>query len=256
MKLAVCGDSWFCSDLKHPGASFGEILTSANQWELLSLARGGCSNIAISLQVDMAIALNADLVIVGTTSADRIEIPIQPTKLSSTFNWTGWETNVTRSFDKTKGLSNIQYAPHPDLSSLHTFLNDPTMISESMNNLAFKRANTEYYSLSDQQLEALKLYMIHLYDDRLKQQMDVWIINDACRRLTTANKPFILCTEGLYSGNYITDSNWLPDKNKVLVDDFSMYVYGNSKNKHRFHYNLADSKLIADYFNTRLEQIL
>ena len=76
MNVAVCGDSWFAADVDEPGNSFGEVMCSRNNWSLRSLARGGCSNFAIALQVDKAIELDCDFVVLGTTTPDRSEFPI------------------------------------------------------------------------------------------------------------------------------------------------------------------------------------
>jgi len=169
--LAVCGDSWFSSELRFPGQSFPEILAERLGWNLLSLARGGCSNFAIALQINRAIELGADFVLASTTTPDRIELPIS-----------------AQTFDFKRGLSNIKYSPHPDLSSLNKFLTDPTIISESINNLT--RPNL--YNIPDEQTAALKQYVAHLYDDQVKRQMDSWIISDACHRLVNSRIPFLI----------------------------------------------------------------
>ena len=235
--LAVCGDSWFASDIKYPGKSFGEILADQNGFNLLSLARGGCSNFAIALQIDKAIELKVDYVIVGTTTPDRIEIPMQ-----------------IQGYDKLKGLSNIQYAPHPDLSSQHAFLVDPTIISESMSNLTIDSGNAEFYNLTSDQKAALKAYTVNLYDAGVKQQIDTWIISDACRRLTAATIPFLICIEALFNGEYIADSYWIPEKNKVTVEDFSLW--NRQLSTARFHYDPdTDGIIIANYLQKRLEEL-
>ena len=75
--MAICGDSWFSKDLHHQNESFGEILSIKHNLNLLSLARGGCSNFSIALQVDQAIQMNPDFILVGCTDPNRIELPIQ-----------------------------------------------------------------------------------------------------------------------------------------------------------------------------------
>lgn len=218
--LAVCGDSWFTSDTNFPDTSMGEILATTNGWSFLSLARGGCSNFAIALQVEKAIELKADIVVVGTTTPDRIELPIIQEsnlniwdRLKKSFTWEGWIFNQPTMYSKRRGLSNIQYHPHPDLSSQHAFLTNPSVVSESMNNLAFDSYNSEYYNLTDEQKTALKSYMVNLYDSGLKRQVDAWIISNACRKLEYAGIPFLVYTHSLYQRDYITDINWLPEKN-------------------------------------------
>jgi hypothetical protein len=258
--LAVCGDSWFCSDIKFPGRSFGEILANKKQWNFLSLARGGCSNFAIALQIDKAIELSADFIIVGTTSADRIEVPIMSdktksiwAKAKSVFTHQDWFTAQPSIYDKSRGLANIQYSPHPDLSSNHSFLVDPTIISESLNNLAFQSANSKLYNLTDEQIQALKFYMLNLYDFKLKQQIDSWIISDACRRLLSEKIPFLIFTDGL--GEYRTDLSWIPTENTIM-DDFHLHnYYDPAIPSPRFHYKEDAGETISNYLNTRIEQL-
>ena len=119
--MAVCGDSWFSSDPNFTSASMGEIVARQNQWELTSLARNGCSNFAIALQIDKAIELAVDIVVIGTTTPDRMELPIIQKsnaiiwrRLKKLFTWEGWKYAQPMVYDRSRGLSNIQYHPHPD----------------------------------------------------------------------------------------------------------------------------------------------
>lgn len=257
--LAICGDSWFTSDLSTPGKSFGEVLSSKYGYEFLSLARAGCSNFAISLQVRKAIDLGADIVIVGATTPDRIEIPIIAKNLSAweklkqAFNWEAWFTNQPSCYDARRGLDNIKYFSDLDLSSCHSFLNNPSVLSESLNNLAFQVVhNTEYSQLlTSEQIEALKHYMLNLYDREIKRQYDIWAIGDACRKLVQTNTPFLLFTDHLYLDR-VDEVNWIPEDNKVQDFKFNQYPPGNT----RFHYSVAASDYIANYFQSRIERLL
>jgi hypothetical protein len=140
--IAVCGDSWFSADPDFPGKSFGELVCAKNNWELLSLARGGCSNFTIALQVDKAIERQADFVILGTTTPDRGEFPIINAqnisiwnKLKSSFTWKNWFTTQPEVYVKARGISNMLHTN--SLSSTHNWISNPTIVSESFNNLVF-----------------------------------------------------------------------------------------------------------------------
>jgi len=254
MKLAICGDSWFTSDLNYPNQSFGEILSQRNQWELISLARGGCSNFAIALQINKAIELNADAVVIGATTADRIEIPIRSknigiwNKLKDLFSWQYWFDNPPSVYVRERGLSNIHYY-YSDLSSKHPFMVDPTVVSESMNNLAFGYNRGR---LDQEQLDTLKLYMLNLYDNGIKKQVDSWIISDACRRLISAGIPFLIFLEGFE--NDTTDFDWIPRENIVLVEQFQFGVLPRSDAQ--FHYcpDLG-APVFANYIESRLTNL-
>lgn len=253
--IAVCGDSWFTCDTDCPGQSFVEVLCSKYGFELLSLARGGCSNFAISLQVRKAIDLGADIVIVGATTPDRIEIPIIAKNLSAwqklkqTFSWNSWFETQPACYDPRRGLDNIAYYSPRDLSSQHDFTKDPTVLSESMNNLAFLKNNTE--GLDNEQVDSLRYYMLNLYDREIKRQYDIWAIGDACRRLEEKHTPFLLFTAHLYATR-LEEINWIPENNKLQDFDFGKFP----SNGPRFHYSPSASETIADYFYSRIERLL
>jgi len=258
-KIAICGASWFTSDLKFPRLSFGEKLAKKVGLELVSLARGGCSNFTIALQIDKAIELGVDYVVVGPDTWDRVEIPIlnsvneeQSAWYRKRFNWADWFKIQRRGYKLYRGLSNIQYRPHPDLSSKHEFLTDPTTISESLNNLAFPEAKVnDFYKLNDEQITALKLYMLNLYDSNVKQQQDCWIISDACRRLQQSGIPFIIFVHPLFAGACEKNINWLPSENTVYSTEFN-YRLLTGKGNARFHYDPNNSDIFADFVIKKL----
>jgi len=257
IKLAVCGDSWFTCDTAYPAQSFSELISSKNNWELLSLARAGCSNFTICLQVNHAIQVNADVVIVGVTTPDRIEVPIVPTdadspwsRMRKLFTWENWFHNAPRAFDKTRGLANIRYTDK-DLSGLHDFLVDPTVVSESMNNLVFSQ---DWGGLTKEQFDSLKLYMLYLYDNGVKQQMDIWMINAACDRLIRAGIPFLLCVEAF--GDDVKDFDWLPQDNIMYPHDLQFGALPRD-DEARFHYCANQgAPIFADYVESRINQLL
>jgi hypothetical protein len=257
-KIAICGASWFSADLDYPGLSFGEKLAKKVDFDLISLARGGCSNFTIALQIDKAIELGADYVVVGTDTWDRIEMPILDPKyenirayIKRVFSWKTWHTRQFRRYIPVRGLANIQYWPHPDLSSKHEFLTEPTTISESLNNLAFPEVKkNDFYKLNDEQVAALKLYMLNLYDSHVKQQQDCWIISDACRRLQQSQIPFVVFVDPLFVHAYERNISWLPAANKVDVTEFNYRAL--AVGQPRFHYSPDESDKFADFVIQKL----
>jgi hypothetical protein len=252
--IAICGDSWFSADTAFPGKSFSEVMCANNQWKLLSLARAGCSNFAIGLQVDKAIELGTDFVVVGTTTPDRGEFPIINNenssiwaKLKNSFNWDGWFNAQPDVYVKVRGISNILHTN--SISGTYPWIKDPTIISESLNNLMFWGNN----KLTSEQLDALRSYMLNLYDSGIKRQTDSWIISDACRRLEQANIPYLLFIESLYQWDFSKDIEWVPEKNVVRPRDFS--VYGLPKGSEQFHYDAEKgSPLFANYVESRIKE--
>jgi len=237
LKVAVCGDSWFSTDVDFPGQSFGEIMCQQNSWHLIDLARSGCSNFAISLQVDHAIDLDADVVIVGTTTSDRIEIPIINQsnysiweRLAKGFDWQSWFDIQGQCYDKKQGLNNISYQGHRNGSVKVQASSNPTILSESLNNMLFGWEK----QVTQEQRAALQSYMTYLHDTNIRKQIDSWIISDACHRLSRANKKFILFIESLYQFDYNKDIQWISDKNIFRPSELCLYNLPQSSSQ--FHY--------------------
>jgi hypothetical protein len=263
--FAVCGDSWFSSDINHPGKSFGEIIAAKNNWNLVSLARGGCSNFAISLQIDKAIELESNFILVGCTTPDRIEIPIIDNqtksiweKLRSSFNWDDWSYTQPEVYKKNYGISNVWHRHHADLSNLNSWIKDPTIISESLNNLIFNNP----YDIDTSQIEALKLYATALYDSGIKRQIDCWIMSDACRRLLASNIPFLFYIEPLFDPSdhwqtgFKKDIEWLDSKHRIDPWQFS-YYHLPKNNAGSFHYDVdSGGNIFADYIQTRIKEFI
>lgn len=258
-KLAICGASWFTADKKHPGKSFGEKIAEKLNLELVSLARGGCGHFAIALQINEAIKMQVDYIVVGTDTWDRFELPIINSdnkstwqKLKDNFNWRSWRQVQPEAYDITRGLANVQYYPHPDLSSDHAFLTNPTIINESLNNLTFPDANVNnFYKLTDDQREALKFFMLNLYDSNIKRQQDCWIMSDACRRLQQSQIPFAIFVDPLFSAEYLRDIEWLPSTNKITVEEWDYRSL--PPFRARFHYSPEHSDAFADFVIQKLK---
>lgn len=257
--IAVCGDSWFSADPDFPGKSFGELVCVKNNWELLSLARGGCSNFTIALQVDKAIERRADFVILGTTTPDRGEFPIINIqnssiwdKLKSSFNWENWFTTQPEVYVKARGISNVLHTN--SLSSTHNWISNPTIVSESFNNLVFHN----HEKLTPEQVDSLRSYMLNLYDSGIKRQIDSWIISDACRRLEQANIPYLLFIESLYQWDFSKDIAWVPENKVVRPGQFSLWTnIPRNDSEAIFHYCAKDGgTMIANYIEPRIKENL
>ena len=256
--VAICGGSWFSGDLNLPGQSFGEIMCAKNNWQLYSLARGGCSNFAVSLQVDKAIDLNVDVVVIGPTTPDRCEFPIindQNTsiwdQLKKSFNFLSWFRLQPDVYVKERGISNILH--NMSLSSKYPWISNPTIVSESLNNLLWYNYD-KGNKLTAEQLDALRMYMLNLYDSGIKRQMDCWIISDACRRLEFAGIPYLIFPEELYQNYFEKDISWIPEKN--VITDFSVQKL--PKGTAEFHYDIINGTniMFADYVELKSKDLI
>ena len=258
-RIAICGTCWFSADTRWLGQSFGEKIADRYDLELVSLARNGCGNFAISLQIDKAIELGVDFIVSNTAAWDHAEIPIIPSTDTATpdhalFNWQKWTLLQQSLYDIDQGLSNIQYHPHHDLSCKNEFLKTPTIINESLNNLAFPESKmNSFYNLTDEQITSLRLYMLNLYDENVKRQQDCWIMSDASRRLQQSQIPFILFAHPLFESKYIKNIEWLPSKNRVHHQEFDYTSF--SKSRTLFHYHPKHSDEFADFVMEKLHKL-
>ena len=140
--LVICGDSWFTTDNRYPGQSFGEILANKHNLHLESLARAGCSNFTIALQIDKAIELDPDFIIVGCTDWARIELPLvhQDGLIKNFLNLTNKSQETA--YSKDRGLLNIKYSDAVyELSAQYSRPDKETIISETISTLLWKNKN-------------------------------------------------------------------------------------------------------------------
>lgn len=235
-KFIICGDSHFTDDLRYPKQSFGEILAERNNWEYTNLAREGMSNFGIALQIDHAINLKPDILVFRPTVWGRFDIPIKG-----------------RTYDKSLGLANVKFNAQGRSTRLEDLCETPNIICESASSI-----NSQYYEvMTKDQDDAMKEYVVNLYDEGIKRQIDCWCISDACRRLLNSGIPFLIFTEFLYNqGPYhMNDIKWVPEINRVDYSDFSLFSLPINKNT-TFHYNPSDALTIADYTEKRIFELI
>jgi hypothetical protein len=248
--LTICGDSWFSTDTTYPGCSFSEILCNKHNLQLKSLARAAISNFGIALQVDKAIQMNSDFIIVGCTTWDRIELPSKP-KSAKLFDWKTGPTDPTTDtqYDPNLGLLNVIYSRNfTELSGQHANTDHETIISETILSL---HMNRHKYHLDDTFFDSLKHYMTHIYDSGIKQQIDCWIMSEAARRLQQSKIPFLLYCEPLFTHDFIQNIQWLDKKYRVMYNDFGYYQYRLFESN--FHLSLEDSENFAQHWENRLK---
>lgn len=199
-KLIVCGCSFSAVSTHehHKNTSWSELLAKKLGWELQNIARQGCSNGGIRIQIDEVIRQRPDFAIITPTSYDRIEIPnfvkeklkisdfnpfqrvvdliLRPTEFSE-------ERDNTNSYCQSAGLDNINYGN-----------NHSRMIVETMHSLT---GNWIHPYRSSQPVpvdvqKALEMYINHLYEARWKRQQDEWIIRDGLVQLQAHKIPFLV----------------------------------------------------------------
>lgn len=249
--LGVCGDSFLAATQDHewradlkgsPGKHFTELMSKRLGYDYFTLARGACSNTAIRLQIDEMVNRKVDFVIVGTTSQNRIEYPMENNK----------------HVEFRKGIYSIIYDKHPDQSSLNPDFINPHIVSETINNTL-----SGYGQVRDaEQLESIKRYFMDIYNEDIRKLQDGWIISDGIRALREAKIPYlVLLVAGLVDLGISTFDN--PD-NRILFDkikhrQYLPYYYGfhdeeTGKDTHRrWHVSDKNQVVIADHLCNYIE---
>lgn len=160
VKIAVCGDS-FCTASSRHRQHFSNLLADLYGHQIVNLAQGGVSMVAIGLQIEHALCLFPDVVIYKNTHADRFEVPLANKKFNPNLGWNNLLHHRPGEQSYSTPLRSSEMA---------------TMISDVVQNLLpdsdsrFKNPN-----VSDQQAQAMKHYWIEIYDNGLKTLTDSWI---------------------------------------------------------------------------------
>ena len=223
-KLIVAGCSFSGPSETLPGTSYAEVLAKKLDWDLVHLARQGCSNGGIRIQIDEIIRQQPDFAIIAPTFHDRMELPAssapyQPAKNENK----GWNsdlqqhlqnTELKNGYDPADGIRNVNYNNQPY-----------NMICETIFSLAENYPHPYRSRRIDKDTQsAVKQYVNHIYDSNWKLQMDTWIMRDGIVQAYLAGIKFIVLPDNLWNaatvrniipsivpGKYlITDNNKLP----------------------------------------------
>jgi hypothetical protein len=262
-KLAVCGSSWLSGDPALPGTSFSELLCEKHGWELLNLARNGCTNFGVALQVEHVIKARPDFVILSPSPPLGIDIPIINEgnqylwdQVYESFDYESWQRLQPVVYDKNKDISNVRYEGHDDLASKNDFLVDPTLMSDSIHTLAFpEHGNNAFYNLPQARIDALKSYMMYLHDGGVKRQIDAWIISNACHQLQHNNIPFLIYCNHLFKDEFARDIEWIKPIQRI-GQEFKLKDLPLSVGETRYHVSKESAKTLADYVESRIINIM
>ena len=198
-KLIVCGCSFSAPSESLPGTSYAEVLAKKLDWDLVQLARQGCSNGGIRIQIDEVIRQRPDFAIIAPTFHDRMEIPAgaapyEPPKDENK----GWNSDLQRHLQNTEirngyrpedGILNVNYANKPY-----------NMICETIFSLAENYPHPYRSRKLDKDTQnAVREYVNHLYDSNWKLQMDTWIMRDGIVQTYLAGIPFIVLPDNLWN---------------------------------------------------------
>lgn len=186
-----CGCSFMSSNSDDVG--FVDLYAEQKGFKHVNLARSGATNFLIRLQIEEAIAQNADYLVIGATSSERIDFPIPSKEHLLKFPVT---------------IHDVDY--HGYHSSGEEYVHgDPKIISDSINNWT-----TEFYHIvphnnflrkevPQESIEAMKHYLAYLHNQHLAQAKDYYIIAEGLRKLLELGKQFVFISGPLAFQDWI-----------------------------------------------------
>lgn len=220
-KLIVCGCSFSApasakfSDLA--GTCYGEVLAAKLGWEAEILARQGCSNGGVRVQIDEVIRQRPDFAIIAPTFHDRTEIPASAAPYDfRDDDWKGWNSELQQhlqkshlnGYDRTVGIDNVNYGNNPY-----------RMICETIFSLAENYDHPYRSNKIDRDTQqAVKTWINYLYDSEWKLQQDEWIIRDGVVQLYESGIPFLLVANNLWTADTVREAmpKFIPDRYMTL----------------------------------------
>jgi len=218
-KLIVCGDSFSAPSKELPGTAFGEVLAEKLGWEVEILARQGCSNGGIRVQIDEVIRQQPTFAIIAPTFHDRIEIPAGAAPYVPPANENkGWASDLQKHLQKNHGIG---YDPAAGIDNVNYGNNNYRMICETIFSLVEGYDHPYRSGKIDKATQAaVKQYINHLYDSQWKLQQDKWIIRDGIMQLFYAGIPFLLVANTIWNSHDVREAfpSVLPDH--YLTMDF------------------------------------
>jgi len=179
MKLMVAGCSFSAPSKTLPGTSWSERLAKKlGNWELVNLARQGCSNGGIRIQMDEIRRQRPDFAVIGPTFWDRMEIPAN----SAPYDWSQPQSSgenpplerhlqnrkLGNGYNREDGIRNVNYGLEPS-----------NMICETIFTLAENFDHPYRIArISKDAQRGIRSWIDAIYDNAWKKQQDEWIIRE------------------------------------------------------------------------------
>ena len=261
----IAGCSFSAVSKTKPGTSWSELLCNKLGWQLTNLARQGCSNGGIRIQIDEILRQRPTFAIITPTFWDRIEIPAT----SAPFDWKkstkGWNPEIQKhlqdrtlknGYDRKDGINNVNYGD-----------NDYNMICETIYTLA-QNFDHPYRSglISKTAQTALRHFVDGIYDSEWKKQQDEWIIKEGIFELYHAGINFLFVPVLLWPFDPAMEKNqWrntittaIPNRNVMFNEPESLLpICGNNPFEGEdpgYHSNLHGQQIIAENYYLRIKQ--
>jgi hypothetical protein len=263
-KLMVAGCS-FSATAKHPdGTSWSEQLADRLGWDLVNLARQGCSNGGIRIQIEEIRRQRPDFAIITPTFWDRMEMPAT----AAPYDWTqksgGWAPPLEKhlqnrerknGYQREDGINNVNYGN-----------NNYNMICETIFTLAENYPHPYRSGLISREAQsAVRQYIDAIYDNHWKKQQDEWIITEGILQMYHDQIPFLLQPVLLWPFDLANQDLWkqlLPQvipAHCVMSDSTEsvLAVCGNnpfSGEDPGYHSSAVGQQLIANNWHRRITE--
>jgi hypothetical protein len=260
----VAGCSFSAVSQTAPGPSWSEVLAQKLGWRLTNLARQGCSNGGIRLQIEEIRRQRPTFAIVSPTFWDRMEIPAT----AAPFDWTkktdGWNPDIQRhlqdrtlknGYNREDGIDNVNYSD-----------NNYNMICETIYTLAENYEHPYRSGLITKPAQtAVRHYIDAIYDSNWKKQQDEWIVKEGIYELFHAGIDFLFVPVLLWPFDPdLGDRQWrntisaIPDRNIMFNERESVLpICGNNEFEGEdpgYHSGPRGQEIIAENYYQRIRQ--
>lgn len=252
-KLIVCGCSFSAPSQTAPGTSWSEKLASMLGWELQNLARQGCSNGGVRIQIDEVLRQRPDFAIVTPTFWDRIEIPVSaaPTEASGIALQEHLQNQtLANGYDAAAGINNINYGN-----------NQSRMICETIFSLADNIGHLYRRDKIPKEVQlAVKYYLNYMYDTNWKHQLDKWLMIEGALELVHSGIPFLFVPQLLWINfEHIESKSHLIGEKYLLIDDSMSQTAITTEHTHTgedpgYHGSEYSQELIANNFRKIMKE--
>lgn len=265
-KLMVAGCSFSAVSTSKPGTSWSELLAQKLGWDLTNLARQGCSNGGIRVQIDEIRRQQPDFAVVSATFWDRMEIPAR----AAPYDWntapTNWnpplqqhlqDRSIKNGYNRKDGIDNVNYGN-----------NNYNMICETIFSLA-ENFDHPYRSGKIDKLtqNSIKSYIDSLYDSEWKKQQDEWIIREGVLMMYLDGIKFLFLPNLLwpqYSEEYTSWRELFPqlipdhylqlDPTRTPIAACDLHPLEDNSKDPGYHGNAKSQETIADWWVEHIQQ--
>ena len=173
--------------------TFLQKFCDKHNYEYHCIARPGATNFAINLQVDYAIKQRPDLIVMGATSSDRLNIVVDEKNRRAPLT-----------------IKNIIYKGYRCTSESELQSREEFVASDTLANLI----ESPYIEIPEEKKKAVKTYIAELHDLDLQYHIDGCVVRDALNKLIQSELPFVFIPGPMFpmGWNWVGESFWPADK--------------------------------------------